>query len=103
MEFSTLKKPGGRVAVSVAVDDKDEFYFEKFFTLKNMPGSGDYARVVYRIDPGLRGTRHKIRLRLFHDETGNAVEIAPPMKIFYEPISENESTRNIARAPDTRG
>lgn len=104
VEFSVVKKPGGRVVISVAADDSDIFYYEKFYRLKNLGGDGGYSRIVYRIDPGLRGSRHKIRIRLLHDETGDAVEIIPPMRIAYEPLSQNEASKfNIARTPNTIG
>lgn len=104
VEFTTVKKRGGRVAVSVAADGGSTFELEKFYTLNNLPSSGEFARLVYRIDPGLRGTTHKIRIRIFHDESGNAVEITPPLKIAYEPISQDEMSRaNVSRAPSDRG
>lgn len=104
VEFACVKKTGGRISVSVAADDNDTFLYEKFYTIKDLPGKpSSYARIVYRIDPGLRGSRHKIRIRLFHDETGAPVEIIPPMKISVQPLSSDETSNyNIARAPETR-
>lgn len=101
IEFSTVKKPGGRIAVSVAADHRDVFEFEKFYTLKNIPSAGEYAKIIYRIDPGLRGREHKIRIRLFHDESGAPVEIIPPARIVYEPLSDNGTSleQNSTRAP----
>ena len=104
IEFSTVAKKGGRVAISVAANQNDTFEFEKFYTLKNIPSSGGFCRVVYRIDPGLRGYTHKVRIRIRHDEVGSPVEITPPLKLAYEPISGDEMpNNNVAESPSTRG
>jgi len=104
IEFTTVKKKGGRISISVAANDNDTLEFEKFYLLNNLPSSGGFARVVYRIDPGLRGTRHKVRIRVFHDETGAPVEITPPLRIAYEPISADEMAKNnVSVSPSTRG
>jgi len=103
IEFSTVKKKGGRVAISVAANGNDTFEFEKFYILKNIPSDGSFCRVTYRIDPGLRGYTHKVRIRLFHDAVGSPVEITPPLKIAYEPISGDEMAKdNVAVSSNTR-
>lgn len=95
--FEALRNANGRVAVSVASDMRPDFVYEKFYDLRGGKPTDEYVSVHYRIDPGLRGYRFKVRLRLFHDD-GSEVEIIPPMRIQWEPESPDISQQS-SRSP----
>lgn len=88
--IEAVRNAGGRVALSVSSDMNPNFIYEKVFSLRGLSPSDEYVTVNYRIDPGLRGNRFKVRIKLFHDD-GTQVEIVPPMKLHYEPDSPDMS------------
>ena len=87
IDLEAVKSATGRISVSVAADNNPDFVYEKFFDLKGLVGSQEYVKVAYRIGAGLRGHKFKIRIKMFHD-SGAQVEIVPPARAIYEPVSE---------------
>ncbi len=78
----------GRVAISVAANYSSTFIFEKFFSLRSLVSHNDYVKIPYRIDPGLKGTRFSVRIRIMQDD-GTQVEIMPPALLHFEPESSS--------------
>lgn len=95
--LEAVRNAKGRVGISVASNYNPDFIYEKFYDLRGLKSSDEYVRVHYRIDPGLKGYRFKVRIRLFHDD-GTVVEVVPPLKIHWEPESPF-STQDHSRSP----
>jgi hypothetical protein len=92
-----VRNAANRVSISVAADGRSDFVFEKQYSLRGQNPANEFVTVHYRIDPGLKGYRFKVRLRLHHDD-GTVVEIVPPVMIHYEPL-DNTMVQNAGLSP----
>jgi len=98
IDLEAVQAATGRIAVSVAADNSPTFVYEKFFDLRGVVGSQEYVKVAYRIGAGLRGHKFKIRIKMFHD-SGVQVEIVPPARIIFEPVSDGLDDGKNTTAP----
>jgi hypothetical protein len=86
--LEAVRNAANRISISVAADNRPNFVFEKSYSLRGLSPLDDIVKVHYRIDPGLRGYRFKVRVKLHHDD-GSVVEIVPPALIHYEPVDKS--------------
>jgi len=98
IDIEAVRNATGRISVSVAADNSPLFVYEKFFDLRGLGTSQEYVKVAYRIGAGLKGHKFKIRIKMFHD-SGVQVEIVPPARIIYEPVSEGLDEGKNTTAP----
>jgi hypothetical protein len=97
VQLEAVRNANGRISISVASDMNPQFNYEQFFDLKGGSPDDEYILLTYRIDPGLKGHRFKVRIRFFHDD-GSVVEVIPPVSIFYVPESD-DSNPQYSRSP----